>query len=67
MQLTRAQYEAGTTEFLDLLDAEREWLAARDQQAVLSAQSFQRLVSIYRAFSGGIELTGSESLALTHH
>lgn len=67
VQLTRAQYEAGTTEFLDLLDAEREWLAARDQQAVLSAQSFQRLVSIYRAFSGGIELTGSESLALTHH
>jgi multidrug efflux system outer membrane protein len=56
VQLTQAQYEAGTTEFLDLLDAEREWLAARDQQAVLTAQSFQRLVSVYRAFSGGIEL-----------
>ncbi|HJS15035.1 MAG TPA: TolC family protein, partial [Rheinheimera sp.] len=65
VQLTRAQYEAGTTEFLDLLDAEREWLAARDQQAVLSAQSFQRLVSIYRAFSGGIELDqGTQQLAL---
>ena len=65
VQLTRAQYEAGTIEFLDLLDAEREWLAARDQQAVLSAQSFQRLVSIYRAFSGGIELDqGTQQLAL---
>lgn len=64
VQLTRAQYEAGTTEFLDLLDAEREWLAARDQQAVLSVQSFQRLVSVYRAFAGGLELTESEPLAL---
>ena len=65
VQLTRAQYEAGTIEFLDLLDAEREWLAARDQQAVLSTQSFQRLVAIYRAFAGGIELDqGSQQLAL---
>ncbi|MCA1929025.1 efflux transporter outer membrane subunit [Rheinheimera sp.] len=65
VQLTRAQYEAGTIEFLDLLDAEREWLAARDQQAVLSTQSFQRLVAIYRAFAGGIELEpGTQQLAL---
>ncbi|RVT48668.1 efflux transporter outer membrane subunit [Rheinheimera sediminis] len=67
VQLTRAQYEAGTIEFLDLLDAEREWLAARDQQAVLSTQSFQRLVAIYRAFAGGIELEqGTQQLALTN-
>lgn len=67
VQLTRAQYEAGTTEFLDLLDAEREWLAARDQQAVLSTQSFQRLVAIYRAFAGGLELEqGSQQLAFAN-
>ena len=67
VQLTRAQYEAGTIEFLDLLDAEREWLAARDQQAVLSTQSFQRLVAIYRAFAGGIELEqGNQQLALAN-
>ncbi|MDF3124601.1 efflux transporter outer membrane subunit [Rheinheimera sp. 1928-s] len=65
VQLTRAQYEAGTTEFLDLLDAERDWLAARDQQAALSTQSFQRLVSVYRAFSGGLELEqGTQQIAL---
>ncbi|EGM79069.1 efflux transporter, outer membrane factor lipoprotein, NodT family [Rheinheimera sp. A13L] len=65
VQLTRAQYEAGTTEFLDLLDAERDWLAARDQQAALSTQSFQRLVSVYRAFSGGLELEqGTAQIAL---
>ena len=65
VQLTRAQYEAGTTEFLDLLDAERDWLAARDQQAVLSTQSFQRLVSVYRAFAGGLELEqGTAQIAL---
>lgn len=56
VQIARERYNAGTGEFLDLLDAERELLRARDQLAILQQQSFTRLVAIYRSFGGGIEL-----------
>jgi outer membrane protein, multidrug efflux system len=42
---------------LELLDAQRELLAARDQQARLTQQNFSRLVDIYRSF-GGAALEG---------
>ena len=56
MQIARQRYNAGTGEFLDLLDAERELLQSRDQLAQLQQQSFIRLVGIYRSFGGGIQL-----------
>ena len=56
VQIARQRYNAGTGEFLDLLDAERELLRARDQLAVVQQQSFTRLVGIYRSFGGGIQL-----------
>ena len=56
MQIARERYNAGTGEFLDLLDAERELLRARDQLAQVQQQSFIRLVGIYRSFGGGIQL-----------
>lgn len=56
VQIARQRYDAGTGEFLELLDAERELLRSRDQLAQLQQQSFIRLVSIYRSFGGGIEL-----------
>ncbi|MEH8019425.1 TolC family protein [Rheinheimera muenzenbergensis] len=56
VQIARDRYNAGTGEFLDLLDAERELLRARDQLAQLQQQSFSRLVGIYRSFGGGIQL-----------
>lgn len=56
VQIARQRYNAGTGEFLDLLDAERELLRARDQLAVVQQQSFNRLVGIYRSFGGGIQL-----------
>lgn len=52
--IARQRYNAGSGEFLDLLDAERELLRSRDQQAQLEQQTFTRLVNIYRAFGGGI-------------
>jgi outer membrane protein, multidrug efflux system len=56
VQIARQRYNAGSGEFLDLLDAERELLKSRDQLAQLQQQSFIRLVGIYRSFGGGIQL-----------
>lgn len=56
VEIARQRYEAGSNEFLDLLDAERELLRSRDQLAQLQEQSFVRLVDIYRNFGGGIQL-----------
>ncbi|MCT8124839.1 TolC family protein [Alishewanella sp. BS5-314] len=56
VQIARARYNAGSGEFFDLLDAEREQLRSRDQLAQLQQQSFIRLVGIYRSFGGGIQL-----------
>ena len=56
LQIARDRYNAGSGDFLSLLDAERELLRARDQLAVVQQQSFNRLVGIYRSFGGGIQL-----------
>jgi multidrug efflux system outer membrane protein len=56
VRIARERYDAGTGEFLSLLDAERELLRSRDQLAQLQQQSFIRLVGIYRSFGGGIQL-----------
>ncbi|MCB2425691.1 efflux transporter outer membrane subunit [Methylophaga pinxianii] len=56
VNIARERYDAGTGEFLDLLDSERELLRSRDQLAQLQQQSFIRLVDIYRSFGGGIKL-----------
>lgn len=60
VEIARQRYEAGSNEFLDLLDAERELLSSRDQLAQLQQQSFIRLVDIYRNFGGGIQLSGNK-------
>lgn len=54
LKIARARYNAGSGEFFDLLDAEREQLRSRDQLAQLQQQSFIRLV--FTAFLGGIQL-----------
>ncbi|WP_237738514.1 TolC family protein [Idiomarina xiamenensis] len=52
--IAQARYEAGSGEFLTLLDSERELLATRNQLAQLQQQSFNRLVDIYQSFAGAI-------------
>lgn len=49
VRIARQRYNAGSGEFFDLLDAERELLRSRDQQAQLEQQTFTRLVGIYRS------------------
>jgi multidrug efflux system outer membrane protein len=57
VSLSQARFNAGNADFLELLDAQRELLTARDQQARLTQQNFSRLVDIYRSF-GGAALEG---------
>lgn len=56
MTIAKQRFEAGSGEFLDLLEAQRDVLASRSQLALLEQQSFNRLVDIYRAFGGGISV-----------
>ena len=56
MLIARVRYEAGSGEFYDLLDAERVWLNSRDQLAQVQHLSFEKLVSVYRVFGGGLAI-----------
>ncbi|MEP1449127.1 MAG: TolC family protein [Paraglaciecola sp.] len=56
MTIAKQRFEAGSGEFLDLLEAQRDVLESRSQLALLEQQSFNRLVDIYRAFGGGISV-----------
>jgi outer membrane protein, multidrug efflux system len=52
-QLARTRYEAGVTDFLAVLDAEREALANRDQWMQAQTGTATSLVAVYRALGGG--------------
>ncbi|CDM40623.1 efflux transporter outer membrane subunit [Ectopseudomonas oleovorans] len=47
------RYREGTVDFLVLLDAERERLAAEDAQAVAEVELYSGIVAIYKALGGG--------------
>jgi outer membrane protein, multidrug efflux system len=57
LKIERARYQAGTGEFLALLDAEREQLRSQDKLAQMQQQSFSQLVNVYRSFAGSLSLT----------
>lgn len=52
-QLARVRFDAGVTDFLIVLDAEREVLTNRDQLVQAQAGTAAALVSVYRALGGG--------------
>ena len=52
VNLSQLRFNAGNADFLELLDAQRELLSAREQQAQLTHQNFSRLVALYRSFAG---------------
>jgi outer membrane protein, multidrug efflux system len=52
-QLARIRFEAGVTDFLAVLDAEREVLTNRDQLVQSQTDTATALVSVYRALGGG--------------
>ncbi len=52
-RLASVQYREGTADFLVLLDAERERLAAEDAQAQAEIELYHGIVAIYKALGGG--------------
>lgn len=51
--LAQARFDAGASDFLVVLDAERERLAAADRLAQAQTGQAQALVSVYRSLAGG--------------
>jgi len=51
--LASVQYREGTVDYLVLLDAQRERLAAEDAQAQGETEVYQGIVAIYKAMGGG--------------
>ena len=56
VRLTQLRYQSGMADFLQLLDAERELLSARDQAARLSLANYQQVVGLYQQFAAGLQL-----------
>lgn len=56
VRLTQLRYQSGMADFLQLLDAERELLIARDQAARLSLANYQQVVGLYQQFAAGLVL-----------
>ena len=52
-RLARLRYEAGVTDFLAVLDADRELLSARDALAQADTANATSLVAVYRTLGGG--------------
>ena len=51
--LAEIRYREGTTDFLVLLDAQRERLNAEDSQAQAEVELYRGIVAIYKALGGG--------------
>lgn len=51
--IARERFAVGSTDFLTVLDAERELLAARDRLAQSQAGAATTLVAVYKALAGG--------------
>jgi NodT family efflux transporter outer membrane factor (OMF) lipoprotein len=54
-KLASERYDRGLTDFLNVLDAQREEYALEDQYAVTEEQAADALVSLYQALGGGWE------------
>ncbi len=52
-EIARARFGAGTSDFLAVLDAERELLAARDRLAQAQTGGATSLVAVYKSLAGG--------------
>jgi multidrug efflux system outer membrane protein len=55
--LAHQRYEAGASDFLSVLDAERTLLEAQDRLAASQTRTATALVTVYKALGGGIPVT----------
>jgi multidrug efflux system outer membrane protein len=51
--LARQRFEGGLTDFLNVLDAERDALSAQDSLAQSRTQAATSLIAVYKALGGG--------------
>jgi multidrug efflux system outer membrane protein len=54
--LAHQRYEAGITDFLSVLDAERTLLEAQDRLAASQTRTATAFVAVYKALGGGMPL-----------
>jgi multidrug efflux system outer membrane protein len=54
--IARERFAVGSTDFLTVLDAERELLSARDRLAQAQAGAATSLVAVYKSLAGGWEV-----------
>jgi outer membrane protein, multidrug efflux system len=54
-EIARSRFSVGASDFLAVLDAERELLAARDRLAQSQTAAATSLVGVYKALSGGLK------------
>lgn len=59
--LAKLRYDAGRTDYLELLDAERTQLSAEDQLAEAEAAINTRAVQLYKALGGGWQACGNNA------
>jgi multidrug efflux system outer membrane protein len=57
LRLAEMRFNAGLTTFLEVLDAQRQWLAAETDAAQALLEQRQALVRLYLALGGGWEET----------
>ena len=62
-ELARRRFDAGVTDFLVVLDAEREVLANRDQLVQAQVGTATALVAVYRALGGGWDAPAAQPAA----
>ena len=65
--LARQRFEAGATDFLIVLDAERVHLEATDQLARSQTRTATALIAVYKALGGGWEAEPSGGTASASH
>jgi multidrug efflux system outer membrane protein len=58
--LAHQRYEAGTADFLSVLDAERTLLEAQDRLAASQTRTVTALVAVYKALGGGVLMSDSK-------
>jgi outer membrane protein TolC len=59
LAIARAQYSQGLTDFINVLDAERNVFAAEDQLAQSTEMMATNLVGVYKALGGGWQSEGA--------
>jgi outer membrane protein, multidrug efflux system len=55
-EIARARFSVGASDFLAVLDAQRELLSARDRLAQAQTAGATSLVAVYKALAGGWEI-----------